>query len=376
MRSKTDLFKVAIASDLHLGCKRVDTLKLINNLKASFNDDTVKDLDMIVLAGDVFDDLLSLNTPYVIDIDLWMCDLLRLCKKHEIALRVLKGTPSHDWDQSSRFVEFNEGIGQIHADLKYIDTLSIVFEEKWNLYCLYIPDEWRTDPTDTLMEVKTLMKERGLESVDFAFMHGQFDYQLPAHIHAPKHDSKTYQELVKYAIFIGHVHTYSHKEKIYAQGSHDRLKHGEEEAKGHIRATLLGEDLTVEFVPTVNAIAFKTIDLINEINLHTTIDEIKAIAEKLPDYSYIRLRGEKEHPLMDDMSELVRQFPLLNWSKTVVKKDEEKIIQETFEDVFVAIKIDKGNIESLITERLNKKGILPSMLDIVKIQLNEIIKEK
>ena len=75
----------------------------------------------------------------------------------------------------------------------------------------------------------------GLTKVDYAVMHGQFDYQLPKHITGmPRHDSQKYLDIVKHYIFIGHIHTHSVYDRIIAQGSFDRLTHGQEEPKGYV----------------------------------------------------------------------------------------------------------------------------------------------
>src|SRR5690606_24238089 len=103
----------------------------------------------------------------------------------DVAVRVLEGTPSHDREQSKRFVVINESVGKIGADLVYIDELSIRYEERFDMNLLFVPDELNHDPNITLAQVQELMAERNLEKVDFAFMHGQFEYQLPSHVKAP-----------------------------------------------------------------------------------------------------------------------------------------------------------------------------------------------
>jgi len=136
----------------------------------------------------------------------------------DICLRVLEGTPSHDRRQSRQFKIVKALLG-IEMDLKYVDTLSIEHNEKFDCTFLYLPDEWRGCNEQTKEEVKRLLVQHNLESVDFAFMHGSFPHQLPNIKHIPVHDPEFYLSIVNKYIFIGHIHVMSQYERILAQGS-------------------------------------------------------------------------------------------------------------------------------------------------------------
>ena len=89
--------RVGVASDIHLGHARNKAEFIIANLNHCFSNDAYfSTVDLVVLAGDVFDNGMPLSSEDVSHIDMWVAKLLRLCHKHKVMLRVLEGTPSHD----------------------------------------------------------------------------------------------------------------------------------------------------------------------------------------------------------------------------------------------------------------------------------------
>lgn len=346
-------FKLAVVSDIHLGHKRNTTEFILANLKAAFpNNAETAELDMIVLAGDVFDGLLQLPDEVIYQIELEIIRLLKLCKSHDIVLRVLEGTPSHDWKQSVRFKIHNEEIG---CDFQYVDKLAIEYIEKFDSHMLYVPDEWDDSTEKTLSQVHQLMTLKNIKKVDYAFMHGQFEHQLPDYVKAPKHSSKSYLSIVDKLIFIGHVHVFSVFERIIAQGSFDRLSHGEEEAKGHVRAVVRSsEDYELKFVENVGARKFITIECAG-LDLNETLKEIITRVATIPDGAFVRVSCLPDNPILTSMDQLISKFPLITWSKKEISEDEEKerIKDETLDDeTFVPITITRDNIAKLVLERL------------------------
>lgn len=367
--------KLASVSDIHLGHDRNVTPFIITNLRQALPDDaTTASLDFIFLVGDVFDGLLSRADESCVAIDMWIMDLLWLCKKHGIRLRVLEGTRSHDWKQSACFVTLNEG-AKIGCDLQYIDKLSIVYEPEFDINILYIPDEWEPDPNDTYAQVQELMRAKGLEKVDFAFMHGQFEYQLPPVVKAPKHNSEAYLSIVKHLIFIGHVHIHSILDRIYAQGSFDRLAHGEEHPKGYVRATVFKNgDFTAEFVENKNARKFITIETVG-LTLDETLAEIEAKIQGLPNDSFVRVSCLAGNPLLENMHELVLRWPLYTWSKIKreIKEEAPEVLDNELSQLdFIPITITRDNITKLVTDRVRQKGVSLDILEMVERTVTEL----
>lgn len=354
--SRTSEVKIAVFSDIHLGHRRNPTVEIIRNLYAALPDNQeTADLDALFFAGDVFDDLLSLTDSDLFEIDMWIAYVLRLCKKYDIVCRVLEGTPSHDWKQSQRFVAINE-VAEIGADLKYVKDLSIEYIEKIAKTVLYVPDEWEITTDKTLSQVRELLRAKGLDKVDIGIMHGQFDYQVPDHLRnrIPCHDAKAYLGLVRGVIAIGHVHRFSQYKWIVAQGSTDRLSHGEEEPKGHVRITLHSDGTRdIRFVETVGAKKFVTVEC-SGLDVEQTLERLRERVGDLPNGSFVRIDADSDNPVFTNMDILIRNFPTFTFSKLPRETEEDqKIVREAEEEVlFIPITITRDNIVGLMTERL------------------------
>lgn len=367
-------FYVAVASDLHLGNTRNNALEIANNLRAAFPDnvETAK-LHMICIAGDVFDKLLSLSNEDVHEIDFWFAYMLRLCKKHNIMFRILDGTKSHDWYQSRRVETLNKIMG-CDCDLKYVRDLSIEYIPKFDINILYVPDEWNTTTERTLTQVKDLLRAKGLDQVDYAMMHGQFEYQLPAHIEAQKHSSSEYLKIVRELIFIGHVHKHSRYDRIIAQGSFDRLTHGEEEPKGHVRAYCRpsGEH-DIVFIENKNAKRFVTVNCVG-LDANSTLLKIEDSVKDLPDGSHIRLEADTDNPVLGNMEAIVRSYSRFSW-KTLGReqKTEKDKEDEDEESGAAAVTFTQDNLGQLLMERLVKKDATNEMLLFADLVLTEVL---
>lgn len=350
-------FSMAHASDIHLGHPKTTATHILANLDRAFpNSKETEELDMIVFDGDVFDRLLNLPDDSVSEIKAWANNFLRRCKLFDIVVRVLEGTPSHDWKQSKIFEELNE-LGKIGCDVKHVKTLSIEHIERFNKTFLYVPDEWEPEPDDTWKQVKDLLSVNGLDKVDFAVMHGTFPHQLPSHIKVPMHDPVRYLSIVKYIVVIGHIHKPAIFERIYTPGSFDRLGHGEEEPKGHIRFYLNKDDSwSVNFIENVGAKLYKTINCLG-LGIDEALEKITTIAKTLPDNSYIRVEADKEDAIVVSLDTLKNKFPNIVWDTKMSTKN--KTGREMLVDMrakYRGLDITKDNIFGLLMERLNNKN--------------------
>jgi len=368
--------RIASVSDLHLGHKKNNTSDIVANLKKAFPDNAVTgELDIIFLVGDVFDGLLNLPSDDVDIIDAWIHSLLNICARHDIILRILEGTPSHDWKQSRRFIHVAEMI-KSPVDVKYITELSIEYINKFDINVLYIPDEWRPTTDKTLIDVHDLLKAKGLTQVDYAVMHGAFKYQLPEFIKASTHDAEEYLKIVREFIFIGHVHEHTRYKRIIAQGSFDRLAHGTEGPKGHVRVHVSEQRKHVVFVENKTAKIFKTIDC-TTLNLEDTLQKVRdtLTINEPPPNSYIRILADIDNPILSNMSVLISQYPLYMWSKLVKDNtdDVEEINTEQSDESYTPITITRDNIVSLLLDRVSvitvDKVIISSSMRI----LNEVL---
>ncbi|MNX74385.1 hypothetical protein D3C86_1058210 [compost metagenome] len=158
----------------------------------------------------------------------------------------------------------------------------------------------------TWNQVQELLGVHGMKKVDMACMHGSFDYQLPIES-VKNHSSDKYQSIVRHYITIGHVHIRSERGIILAQGSLDRLSHGEESPKGHYRGCISPEGNYHWFVENTNAKIYKTLDC-----RESTLDEIFEIlesCEEFPDGSYFRLLIKRGSVVQHGLKDLRKRFP-------------------------------------------------------------------
>lgn len=351
--------KIATISDIHLGHDRVSTESILENLRTAFpNTQETYELDLIIIAGDLFHQILNLPEMQVRDIKIWMLDILTLCKKNNIKLRILEGTPSHDRGQGRLFDTVNT-LSKLNADCKYVDVLSIEYIKDLDINVLYIPDEWRLDPDDTWNDVKNVMHEHNLDMVDYAVMHGAFEHQYPPFLKISTHCADRYLSIVKKYITIGHVHDMSVKDRILAQGSFDRLAHGEEEAKGHFRINVRDKDKNdldeIIFVENKNATIFKTISLLGatEEEVNNKLNEVCSFKP----HSFIRVIIDKNHISLGLIDSVKKSHPEYVWTiNTEDTTDTKGIKSVEFKNSYVALEIRPDDIVSTIVSRLLAKG--------------------
>jgi hypothetical protein len=225
--------KTLCVNDIHLGHHTTPTCRIVENLQREFNRNTLVDVDILCLPGDIYEKQIRLSDPDTDMIYSWMYQLLRDCMLTNTLLRVLHGTHSHDFNQARLFETINVDSG-INCDVRYVNELSIEHISQFDIHILYIPDEWRGSCKQTQKEVEDLMYEMDLSMVDITLMHGFFSWQTPD---KNVHDENFYSSITRYYVNIGHVHTYSEWKNIRAPGSFDCTRHGETYPKGYMEYT-------------------------------------------------------------------------------------------------------------------------------------------
>lgn len=140
----------------------------------------------------------------------WLLELCLYCSERNIILRILEGTPSHDWHQV-KILDTILANNHIKLDYKYIDTIYI--EHIPNLDNIgYIPDEGSDASTHSVF--KNYMKDNNVYSLDFTYYAWiLFKYQIPQLVNQG-HNEQDYLDLVKGYICIGYVHTPSVYDRI------------------------------------------------------------------------------------------------------------------------------------------------------------------
>jgi hypothetical protein len=352
---------VASVGDVHLGHPNTPTAKIIEGLKAAFPDtEETGLLDIIFFEGDLFDRQIQTSDPTIDEIQYWMRGFLKMCEKRNISVRVLEGTPSHDWTQPRLFLTVAALTG-VEVDLVYINDVRI---ERHPLGCtiLYVPDEWKPDTNDTYLEVCDKLREQGLDQVDLAIMHGAFEYQLPELARAPVHNARSYLDLVRHYVFIGHIHKHTTYQRILAAGSFDRLAHGEEDPKGHFRVKIdqrHGDEIV--FVENKLAQTYLTVDCTG-LTLDGAFEKLE-VATTLRHGSYIRVEADRDDPILVNIELMRRKYPDLVWStKASAGTHVQASLLVDLRQQYREIQLSQSNLLQLLHERMVSKGIPPEVI--------------
>jgi hypothetical protein len=364
-------------SDVHLGHLRTSTESILDNLEAILFDGRIADLDLLIIAGDLFERQLEYNHPASGRILLFVDKLLDECSKHDCVLRILEGTPSHDNKQNKIFDDVF-ATGKYSCNMKYVDKVSIEYFPEWGARALYVPDLHPV--ADIKASIDDLMESQGLQYVDFAVMHGAFSHQLPP-MAKEVYDPMEFLKIVRHWILIGHVHFHSIFDRIAAGGSFDRLVHGEEGAKGLLMGTMnFNGDVKkdkIYFIENTGAKKYVTIDCTGHESVEESLVKIEEIVSRLPNESYIRIRGEKGNPIFSNMPEVMKINLANSWSKDEKLQEEEETLTEAEKEegleTWVPIHLDKSNIVGITLDRLTAKNITGDVLQMAEKILLEAI---
>lgn len=294
-------------SDLHLNHPKVATSKMVDRLIKNITRKMKRDIiQYLICPGDVFDRPTQTDTEAGKQISRFISFLLDFAYKHDLILIVLKGTGSHDGEQSDHFVSMNEG--RLHkARLVYIDKIT-AWEDENGVRFLGVPDEATPSAAQTQAEVESVLKEKGWEQVDIGITHGMYTSHLINGIQDPhSHDVNFYLRIVKYIILNGHIHTPSLYKHLLTIGSHDRTRHGEEEAKGGwiVLIDFTTGEVSTEFFENEDAELFITYEIKAD-NIKDAYREVDKflIGHKLVGGGFLRIAHDPEL----SVNELVRRL--------------------------------------------------------------------
>ncbi len=345
-------------SDIHLFNRRNLTFDIVNNLNKYFIPvlETGK-IKLLLIAGDLFDRRLQFNhddTTIAIE---WMYHLLSVCKKHNIILRILEGTPSHDWEQSKHFIPACKFYKNVNV--QWINKISIEHIPEINKSILYIPDEATESTEITLGIVKELMYKLGIDSVDIGCMHGMFKYQMPNIDLSEKnyHKEEEYLKIVKGPIIIGHIHKHKPKSRIIPPGSFDRLAFNEEEDKGFIQLDINETDSSIykkKFIVNKGAKKFEYLkgNLFADLNeLYTHLDKKVTM---YPIGSYISIQTFRKSFIDDNLVDIQNRYASkINIERVLLDKKENVLISTDLkQQEYTPLQITQNNIKELLTNRM------------------------
>lgn len=279
-------------SDIHIGKK--DDMRLKEELEIFF--DYLKDtenIDMITISGDLFDRVLTAN-EYGTTLALEFIQRLIDLYIPEIAIRIIKGTRSHDFNQLDILKVFKEKAG---SHFKIIEKNEV---EVFNGYkILYLPEEYPTDYDDFYKENLLGVEDK---VYDFIIGHGMIDFiaftgyedDSENRVHGtPTHKADDLIRVTKGPIIFGHIHEkQEYKDKIYYTGSYSRYSFDTPSEKGFMVFDIDDDDpskFKMTFIENTKAPTYAVLD-IDKLNLEGIDDHVKYIKELSDKYDFVKIK--------------------------------------------------------------------------------------
>ena len=347
-----DGVKYIHTSDIHLGHRKTPTEHIIHAFVDTILTERNRDVDVIFIGGDLMDRALEFFSKDILLIIPFFGRLLDYCYRNNIKLRLLEGTPGHDWNQIRPLLKLNDIRGEQRADVKHFPVLDVEYMHEFEKYILYIPDEWANTNDEIYQQIDAKLQALGISQVDIAVLHGQFAYQTGGMGHALNYDESYFLNLVKGFIHIGHYHTHTTFDRIIANGSLDRLAHGEEEDKGYVRSGGYSSEQHAWICKTIRVTA------------KATLEKLDATIFSYPKGSYIRLIVPASHPFNITFTELKTRY--LDY---VLKKNlDDECETETVKTAYILPEttlhgqqyfVLDNDIPGLVTASIQSKKTLP-----------------
>ncbi len=365
--------------DLHTLHPVVPTTQILNCLNFAIPDSPqTAMIDMLYFTGDLTERVQQFSSPDVHLLIPYVRHVLTMAKKYGIKVRVLEGTPSHDWKQNQIFKSLNDpdpttGNPGIGADLMYVDQIHIEYVEDHGMHVLYIPD-LRIDAADIWKTVLQKMQTLNIDMVDYTIVHGAFLHQLPPAAISPyTHDPDNYCNITRYHIFANHIHIPSVYRNLLAGGSLDCLRHGEEHAKGYIRSYVSRERTYHEFVQNPIKTQFKTIDL-SGCTARECIRKVNEVLEYRDRLACIRILADKSDEVYQLGDKLNSIFPNVKFSYDNLNKTKVSALSTESREALKTLSKVTLTKENLKSELLEHVGTVdPKLQGRGEIILNEVI---
>lgn len=360
MNGKNKFPVIDHCSDIHFFHPKVSTEHIAETMNSfySYNSNT-KNIDVISIGGDLFDTTVLFSDAQAQEFVRWAIGFLCLCAHYDIEVWIVEGTPRHDRFQSTWLIELNETC-KINAPIHYFKGIEYYYSQRIDKHVLFIQDELTTDPDLTYQLAVDTIRNNGLEKVDIISMHGMFDYQAPSNIKIQGvHNSALYQNLVNDFIVIGHVHTPSFHDKIIVAGSATRLKHGEEEPKGHVRIEYTSKhEYRATFIENKEAMIFSDFYITDDDKIEQhLIKRIDTLSYPMGSHVRVVCRQEDNHLFpLSIFSDRRRDY---HWTKKELKGNT-VINNPIFEELNLAkldmdIEINQNNVIDVVSGRLSNR---------------------
>ena len=285
-------------ADIHIGKK--DTRSLEKELDKYFFDkineiDSEKKIDIIFIAGDLFDRILKLNESAGVLAIEFMNNLLKVADDKNILVRLLKGTRTHDFNQLNIFSDKELEYPLIFKIIQSVTVEDLSIKSKPKV--LYLPEEYPMDFNnfyDKYLEVENnyydIIIGHGMS--DFvAFTPDEDDSENPVRS-APTFNSSKLMKICKGPIIFGHIHdNKEYKNKFYYTGSFSRYSFKDTNDKGYYLTDMDSEGkFEMRFIQNEMAPTYVTVDMDEYENL-TEEKKIDIIKELKEENDYVRFKS-------------------------------------------------------------------------------------
>ena len=257
--------KIVFGSDFHIGNSKISAIESHLNISDWFYPEVIKS-NIVFLGGDFFHRLLKLDEVAALESISIAQELISFAEQHNLKIRILRGTFSHDRQQNEIFLSVLSK-SKKNVDLNCVDTISLELIKEYDLRVLYLPDNLPYKNKEQVMEViHSLLKTYGWKKVDIVVGHGYFEHVFPVNVPHPPivFEYDDFKDIVSGYILMGHVHTTSVYKNIIYAGSFERFAHNEEEQKGFYTVERNRDNWSYQFVENKDTPYFFTIDLKDE----------------------------------------------------------------------------------------------------------------
>ena len=217
--------------DWHLGHNRVPSSDTIHDIK-EYLFPAIPEMDILIIAGDIFDTSVSMNSDDAPEVLALFVDLFNTCYKHNVILRIMQGTFTHDRNQLRILYRLHAKLG-IPLNFRLKTNIEIEYIKDIDSRILFLPDNLPYKyKADVLRQVNKLMVGEGISEVDYVVTHGEFTHATCGYQNPNAYEITDFNTICKYWVLSSHIHKPSKKGKVIYSGSFNRLAHNEEESKG------------------------------------------------------------------------------------------------------------------------------------------------
>lgn len=378
---KATVIRTVFLSDLHTGNPRIPAAVGHDHLRQILYPQLINNqIDLLVIGGDFFHTLLSLNSVDGFHAILIAQELLMIASRERFLIRVLRGTFSHDRYQNRLFLqqEHNSELEIEHiingdSLVKIIDTVTVEHINSLNIDLLFVPDDLAK--LDVYDLINQQLQQSQLTQVDMVFSHGYFEHLLPKDIPLFPPNTLSYNKLkhlVKGVVLNGHVHTPSIYHNVVSGGSFERFQHGEEEDKGFfiVDYDRKSHQVIYNFIKNDLTLLFKAIDLVGLTSEEALakykqiLDELLSRAKMLP--IYVQL-------LVDDtaLKHALEAYTKENYPDVVCSSKKRHVTIQHLDEIKFSVTdlplITEQNLAEMIYNKLQEQHLNYTMGEIEEV---------